>query len=992
MSRLEETIIEEIVRIANLFAEKIEQRSDVLTAQALPSGVSVDDLTDIVDEWLLSLDSRVLLEVIVEWLEGSQRLAIELVNRGLAPAEAIIFTSESEAAQAYLAGARNRLVGIGDEVWEAARETLVEGMELGESIPQLAQRIRDTSDVVDPRARTIARTEVVSASNAGSLAVARASGVELEKEWIATFDERTRETHAIADGQKVPIDRRFDVGGDMLDFPGDSSGSPEEVINCRCTLGFHVLDEEETIAVVGSAGNVNTMGMITLRPVNPELLQVEDGDLSSELHLTLAYLDDIQDPRPFRAIARDISQMSSTWVRGRVAGYGTLGNEGAVVLFLNSEEEPLLEDFYYTVWDRFRDEQLKVSSNYTPWIPHLTLGYGIDPSSAEKFLGQTIVFDSVSFDLMNGFSERFKMPVIADNLNDPDLSQHEDREEEEVMDVGMSGNFAHWEGVIAVEGIRTGDGRMFQEGSLTWADLPSTFQWQKESSHGGINDVTVAVGQVTEIERQGRLIVGKGTIDLTLEDGRELFRRVTEWDIGGVSIVVDNPDNAEVEITITPEEINETIGGEGEPAQPVEVTVKGDEVTFTSARIRALTAVDVPAFSEAKIKIVQQEQEEFDGPLLAAAVRSHETATSDSSWDGPENERRLPSPMSVSVARNAYAWIDDSEVQEGEIVKAAGRFIHHEVDGNGNPGAANLQACRTGIAVLNGARGGTTIPDADRQGVWNHLAKHIRGAGEDPPELASVQDIETLVASAEAIRSPNIPPKEWFSEPKEVPEHGAIHVTDEGRIYGYLAPRNIQHRAFEHKVIVPMGNVDYSGWMNRTTFVLGDSGSERIKAGPITMDCGHASAEAWAGADVSSDHYENSCSIVASVCVGENRHGVWVAGALLPDLSTSQIQRILMCQLSGDWRRHREHSGMKELTGALLVPVPAFPVHSSTTIRMSQGQLVASAVPVMFRPEEPVMEAEEVDLSLAAKTLATSIGRDKETRLKEMAVMVRGEG
>ncbi|GIV81717.1 MAG: hypothetical protein KatS3mg051_1071 [Anaerolineae bacterium] len=45
-----------------------------------------------------------------------------------------------------------------------------------------------------------------------------------------------------------------------------------------------------------------------------------------------------------------------------------------------------------------------------------------------------------------------------------------------------------------------------------------------------------------------------------------------------------------------------------------------------------------------------------------------------------------------------------------------------------------MQACRTGIAVLNGARGGTTIPESDRRGVYEHLARHLRDAGLEPPE------------------------------------------------------------------------------------------------------------------------------------------------------------------------------------------------------------------------------------------------------------------
>lgn len=112
----------------------------------------------------------------------------------------------------------------------------------------------------------------------------------------------------------------------------------------------------------------------------------------------------------------------------------------------------------------------------------------------------------------------------------------------------------------------------------------------------------------------------------------------------------------------------------------------------------------------------------------------HHTETSDAAWDGPANEARLKLDQPESYYRQAYAWQDP----DGDpTTKAAYKFIHHEVDGDGNIGAANVRACVTGIAVLNGARGGTTIPDADRPGVYNHLAAHLRDADVEPPELKS---------------------------------------------------------------------------------------------------------------------------------------------------------------------------------------------------------------------------------------------------------------
>jgi hypothetical protein len=92
------------------------------------------------------------------------------------------------------------------------------------------------------RSEIIARTEIVSASNLGSISSARATGLTLNKVWLATRDNRTRDDHAAADMQKVGINEMFNVGGENLEFPGDPFGSPGNVISCRCTLFYEEVD------------------------------------------------------------------------------------------------------------------------------------------------------------------------------------------------------------------------------------------------------------------------------------------------------------------------------------------------------------------------------------------------------------------------------------------------------------------------------------------------------------------------------------------------------------------------------------------------------------------------------------------------------------------------------------------------------------------------------------------------------------------------------
>jgi HK97 family phage prohead protease len=125
---------------------------------------------------------------------------------------------------------------------------------------------------------------------------------------------------------------------------------------------------------------------------------------------------------------------------------------------------------------------------------------------------------------------------------------------------------------------------------------------------------------------------------------------------------------------------------------------------------------------------------------LRKALPVHHTGTSNVAWDGPGAKTNLRVGETEDYYKSAFAWQDP----EGDPkTKAAYKFINHEVDANGTIGAANITACRAGIAVLNGGRGGTTIPDADRQGVYNHLAAHLKDADLEPPELKSFADEKT---------------------------------------------------------------------------------------------------------------------------------------------------------------------------------------------------------------------------------------------------------
>lgn len=135
---------------------------------------------------------------------------------------------------------------VNDTTWQELRASLAEGVDAGEGIEKLKARVEKVmGDRIASSSETIARTEVNRAANAGtleSLEQAVQAGVNLEKEWVAALDERTRPSHADAHGQRRKRNQNFDVGGASGPAPGQM-GKADEDINCRCRVVGRVVEE-----------------------------------------------------------------------------------------------------------------------------------------------------------------------------------------------------------------------------------------------------------------------------------------------------------------------------------------------------------------------------------------------------------------------------------------------------------------------------------------------------------------------------------------------------------------------------------------------------------------------------------------------------------------------------------------------------------------------------------------------------------------------------
>jgi SPP1 gp7 family putative phage head morphogenesis protein len=198
--------------------------------------------------WLDAVSGDFFPRVVNAYVTSAETVHLSLIDTYGGPSADVPFVMNSTAV-AYLTDTANRMVDVTEGTWARARAQLIEGFRAGESVQQLATRLHDVAGWSESRAETVARTEIIAASNAGALAEIQATGAVAKKTWLATMDSRTREAHRLADGQSVSVNNMFLVDGEYLDFPGDPQGEPGNTINCRCAMQFEIKKGELQVAL-----------------------------------------------------------------------------------------------------------------------------------------------------------------------------------------------------------------------------------------------------------------------------------------------------------------------------------------------------------------------------------------------------------------------------------------------------------------------------------------------------------------------------------------------------------------------------------------------------------------------------------------------------------------------------------------------------------------------------------------------------------------------
>lgn len=193
------------------------------------------------------------------------------------------------------------------------------------------------------------------------------------------------------------------------------------------------------------------------------------------------------------------------------------------------------------------------------------------------------------------------------------------------------------------------------------------------------------------------------------------------------------------------------------------------------------------------------------------------------------------------------------------------------------------------------------------------------------PSVAMVAWDGGLVAAAIPVK----PPREWFDDPK-LDQVTPLVVQADGRVYGHIAGWKQDHIGMNGRIRAPRSRSDYAFF---ATGCLECADGSMVNVGQISLVGGHAPLEASVAEAVA--HYDNTDSGMMDVAIGEDKHGIWVAGALRPDVDELRLRKLRASGVSGDWR---PINGALELVAVCSVNVPGFPIPRA---RVAAGQPVA---------------------------------------------------
>jgi 2'-5' RNA ligase len=649
-------------------------------------------------------------------------------------------------------------------------------------------------DGTDAQAERITHILATAASNGA--VVAAAPGEQFE--WITMLDDAVREDHRPLHGEVRAAGTPFIVAGVPLMYPGQPVGPPEVWINCRCTLRASLTAAAEAPVHTGIA--------MVARPRRPETLVAEGGLPADELHVTLGFFgntdDPDLDPTLRGALEKYLTDAPLIPHRATVGGMAYLGDDDPQACVMLVESDML---------GMARDELEAVATpdlTHPHFTPHMTLGYGM------------------------------AMPATHPTTVDLDHAEL-------------------WWGGERIAGP-----------SLLGPD--DDVEWSDES-------LEACACQDDELTARA----------FDTEQRKAMAKRHTAMPDGSYPIA-----NAE--------DLRNAIQAIGRAKDPAKVKA------HIRRRAKALGLTElIPESWTASI--------ESENDSVVAAPGTHDGP----GWlTHPRDTQRLRDYWTRGKGAAKIRWGSPGDLTRchKHLQKYVGPFawgtcqnLHKTALGIYNPESRGNRNRRADGAPQEDAMT-ATMTTAVANGGHNHS---FNG---DPVSHTHGITLNGLTAST----LPG-PPLEWFENPG-FDAATPLTITADGRVLGHLASWDTCHVGITGECVKPPHSQTAYAYF-RTGEIETREGT-LVATGKITMDTGHAGKDDGPAASVA--HYDNTGTAVADVAAGEDDYGIWIAGALRPNIGEQKMYDLRATgALSGDWRRI---GGNLELVAALAVNVPGFPV------------------------------------------------------------------
>jgi hypothetical protein len=519
-----------------------------------------------------------------------------------------------------------------------------------------------------------------------------------------------------------------------------------------------------------------------------------------------------------------------------------------------------------------------------------------------------------------------------------------------------------WYGVLAPEGIPSGDKRMFANNALRTRPLPLPMTWQKSTTSGHDNASTVA-----RIDRIVRVPVEDGFeargvgVFLTNPEADEAIGLIADFSRYGVSIDADD----------TAFELDE----------------ENEMVVFTDSRVAGAAIVGIPAFHQAFIALGEPPEGFMDGEDLASegsSLMDEEALVAALSFDRAEVFKDL----APGKTEDGPGWLTHPVDTD--------RLRDYWVRGEGAAKigwgtAGDFNRCRLAVAeyvkpqYLNGYCANRHY---DALGFWP--GRPVSGDVDvfadregDPAEAISL-----VASNADEI----VMPHGWFTmeEPDEITH---FTVTEEGQVFGHAAAWNECHGAFLDTCVLPPKSYTNYAYYN-TGHVLTDQGV--VATGRITVSDSDKHAPDRMSMRAAIDHYDKTGSVVADVVAVDGKHGIWVCGAIRPTATPEQVYTLRASDVSGDWRQPG-WGQEKELIAIKAVNKGGFNTpRVAAAIRDGQVISLVAAGYIARPPEQEQARFDNASIERMADLLAEQVAqalenrKARKARMEELALALEG--